>query len=328
MPEWGHRHCSVEQALDVFAPALPLAVACSAGADSTALLWACAQRWPGQVCAFHVDHGLQPAASVFAQHCAQLCTRLGVPLHLRAVDARKLPGQSPEDAARRARYWAFASMVEQIRQQGGVVASIALAQHANDQIETLLLALARGAGLRGLSAMPRTWVRDGIAYHRPWLDVSRQDIRRWLAGQGVTFVEDPSNDDPSFLRNRIRQQVLPALTQCMPQCLHTFARSSAHCAQAQQLLDDLAAMDLEQVGVPPRITALQTLATHRQANVLRHWLATCHGVIPSAAQLDELLRQIAHCRTRGHAVHLKVATGHCQRQGDALHWYNIPTPTH
>ena len=313
--------CSFEQAMAAFQPALPLVVAYSGGADSTALLLACAQKWPGQVSAVHVHHGLQAAADDFETHCRQVCAALGVTLTVQKVQAQPLPGQSPEDAARRHRYKAFEALA--LMNQGQVaMPSIAVAHHADDQIETLLLALSRGAGLPGLSAMPAQWTRAGIRYHRPLLRVSGAEVRRWLAGQGAAFVTDPSNVDERFTRNRIRARVLPVLDTCFPQFRETFARSAAHAAQAQALLLEVAAQDLAQVGVPPRIKALQALSLPRLANVLRHWLLSCHQATPSAAQLDELMHQIAACQTRGHALRLKVGTGLCERRGPELHWYN------
>lgn len=311
-----------------FTPVLPLAVAFSGGADSTALLIACARQWPGQVMAMHVHHGLQAAADDFEQHCRRICAALHVPLVVQAVDARHTSGQSPEDAARRARYKAFEALVLINRAQIAIK-TIVVAQHADDQIETVLLALSRGAGLPGLSAMPQVWTRGGIHYQRPLLQVSSADIRMWLAAQGVSFIEDPTNVDERFTRNRIRARVLPVLQLCFPQFRDTFARSAAHAAQAQALLHEVAAQDLAQVGVPPLIGALQALSRPRLANVLRHWLQTVYQAAASAAQLDELMRQIAACRTRGHALHLKVADGFCVRQGKVLHWYNpaVLTPT-
>lgn len=312
---------SVPQAMARFAPQLPLAVAYSGGADSTALLLACAQQWPGQVSAWHVHHGLQAAADDFEAHCRRFCAELKVPLMVQRVDARHQAGQSPEDAARRARYQAFEALAR-INQAHEAIKTIAIAQHADDQVETLLLALSRGAGLPGLSAMPQRWTRDGMDYQRPFLQVSAADIRHWLAGQGVAFVDDPSNSDERFTRNRIRARLLPALQQCFPHFRDTLARSAAHAAQAQALLLEVAAQDLSLVGVPPRLKALQTLSQPRLANLLRYWLASTCQVTPSAAQLDELMHQIAACRTRGHALHLKVGHGFCVRRGTELHWYN------
>lgn len=312
---------TLTDAMRVFTPALPLAVAYSGGADSTALLLACAEKWPGQVVAIHIHHGLQAAADDFEQHCRAFCTTLGVPLLVRRVDARHGAGQSPEDAARKARYEAFRAVVHEDDAQYAVK-SVAIAQHADDQVETLLLALSRGAGLPGLSAMPAHWERDGISYHRPLLDVHGAQLRAWLKERGVAFIEDPTNRNEGFTRNRIRARLLPALDAAFPQFRETFARSAAHAAQAQQLLLDVATQDLAVVGLPPVIARLQALSRPRQANLLRHWLKTAYQVVPSTAQLEELLDQIADCRTRGHQIRIKAGPGFAARQGGTLTWYN------
>lgn len=310
-----------EQAMAAFEPALPLAVAYSGGADSTALLLACARRWPGQVIAVHVHHGLQAAGDDFERHCQHVCAALNVPLWVHKVDARHAPGQSPEAAARHARYKAFEALAL-VNKARVAINSIAIAQHADDQIETLLLALSRGAGLPGISAMAALWQRGGLSYCRPLLQVSRADILTWLQGQGAGFIEDPSNTDERFTRNRIRARVLPALQACFPQFRDTFARSSRHAAQAQALLLEVAAEDLLRIGVPPVIKMLQSLSPPRLANLLRHWLLSVHQATPTAAQLNELIAQIAACQTRGHQLHLKVGHGVCVRRGKVLDWYN------
>ncbi|WP_296447274.1 tRNA lysidine(34) synthetase TilS [Rhodoferax sp. UBA5149] len=312
---------TLADAISAFSPALPLAVAFSGGADSTALLLACAEKWPGQVHAIHIHHGVQAAADDFERHCQAFCAQLNVPLLVRRVDGRHAPGQSPEDAARRARYKAFEAVaLEEYAQDA--IKNIAIAQHADDQVETLLLALSRGSGLPGLSAMPASWVRAGITYHRPLLRVRASDIRAWLASRGVTCIEDPTNVDQQFTRNRIRAQLLPALEATFPQFRDTFARSAAHAAQAQAVLLDVAVQDLALIGSPPVIANLQRLSRPRQANVLRHWLNTTFNAVPSAAQLAELLDQIAACTTRGHQIRIKVGAGFCERRGALLHWYN------
>ncbi|MFM2049513.1 MAG: hypothetical protein RL682_4, partial [Pseudomonadota bacterium] len=131
--------------MQAFQPELPLGVALSGGADSTALLTLCAAKWPGQVVALHVNHGLQPAAVLFEQHCKRLCIRLHVPLRNYQAEAKNAPGQSPEDAARIARYKALRALALAESAQPAIK-SIAIAQHADDQVETILLALSRGAG--------------------------------------------------------------------------------------------------------------------------------------------------------------------------------------
>lgn len=310
---------SFEQAIADFAPTLPLAVAYSGGADSTALLLACARKWPGQVVAVHVHHGLQAAGDDFERHCRSFCADLPVPLVVQKVDARHAPGQSPEAVARHARYQAIDTLT--LHGQAAIQ-TIAIAQHADDQVETLLLALSRGAGLPGLSAMPAQWQRAGLSYCRPLLQVSSRAIRDWLQAQGTSFIEDPSNVDERFTRNRIRARLLPVLQACFPQFRDTFTRSSRHAAQAQALLQEVAAEDLARIGAPPDIKALQALSQPRLANVLRHWLLVVHQVTPTSAQLDALMAQIAACRTRGHQMHLKVGQGFCVRRGKVLDWYN------
>ena len=312
---------SFDAAMRAFAPALPLAVGLSGGADSTALLLACARRWPGQVQAIHVHHGLQAAADGFEQHCVRLCRELQVPLSVQRLDARPTPGQSPEDAARQARYKAFEAVALDGKAQVAIK-SIALAQHADDQVETVLLALSRGAGVAGLAAMPACWERAGLQWYRPLLRVSAADVRHWLREQGQAWAEDPTNTDERFTRNRIRVQLLPVLEAAFPAFRATFARSASHAAQAAELLEELARDDALAVGLPPQIAPLQRLGRARQANVLRHWLRVDHQTTPAAAQLAELLDQIQACTTRGHRIHIKVGRGYVVRSGSKLDWYN------
>jgi tRNA(Ile)-lysidine synthase len=318
---------SLHQAMEAFKPRLPLGVGFSGGADSTALLLACAAKWPGQVVALHVHHGLQSAADGFEAHCRKLCAHLNIPLRVAHVDARAVSGQSPEDAARRSRYAAF----KHLATDGPELGSVALAQHADDQVETLLLALSRGSGLPGLSAMPATWQRDGLIFYRPLLQVSGLALRDYLRERQQVSVEDPTNTDVQFTRNRIRAQVLPALEASFASFRDTFARSAAHAADAQSLLQELAASDLATLTSASNacasdayisIQALQQLSRLRQTNVLRHWLVVCHGTQASAAQMHELLDQVYACTTRGHRLHIKVGSGFVERQGSHLRWYN------
>ena len=278
-----------------------IGVALSGGADSTALLLLASQQWPGQVRAAHVHHGLQAAADDFAQHCAQLCARLAVPLTVLRVQARHAPGDSPEAAARHARYAALAAWAQSSNGQGQVsVAHVLLGQHADDQLETMLLALSRGAGVAGLASMAAQFKRGGAAFARPLLAVSAADIRDWLRVQGLGWIED-----------------FPALRD-------TAARSASLCAQASHLLDERADDDLQvlctEPGSGPSIAGLQSLSPERQANAIRRWLALAHGTTPSQAQLNALLTQLAACRTRGHRIALKMGRGTMTRAGNALRW--------
>lgn len=304
-----------------FSPALPLAVAYSGGADSTALLLACAQKWPGHVTAIHIHHGLQAAADQFEQHCSSFCRQHNVQLLVKKIDARHGPGQSPEEVARRGRYLAIESVILNDNPSLGIQ-SVAIAQHADDQVETILLALSRGGGLPGLSAMPAQWTRKGLCYHRPLLSVQASQIRAWLAAREIAYIDDPTNVDERFTRNRIRARLLPALELAMPQFRDTFGRSAAHAAQAQSVLEEVAQLDMLVTGDPPIITHVQGLSRPRQANLLRYWLRCAHGAVASAAQMCELLDQIMACTTRGHQIRIKVGVGFVERRGKKLHWYN------
>lgn len=301
---------------------LPIAVAFSGGADSTALLLAAWQLWPQQVSAIHVHHGLQSAAADFADFCQQFCEARQIPLHIAYVDARHQAGESPENAARQARYRALIDGLAALNASRAAepIAAIALAQHADDQVETLLLALSRGAGLPGLSAMPKQWQRGGVQWLRPLLEVPAADLKTWLRSQDQSWIEDPSNTNEQFTRNRIRQQIMPVLAQAFPSFRSTFARSSAHAAQAQQLLQEIAYDDWLALGEQPFIPGLQQLSTARQANVLRYWLAKQHQTQAAAAQLQELQRQLAACTTRGHRIAIKVGRGMVIRAKDLLVW--------
>ena len=155
------------------------------------------------------------------------------------------------------------------------------------------------------------WARDGLQWHRPFLKVPGAKLREYLLAAQVAWVEDPTNQEEQFTRNRIRAQLLPALDRAFPQFRDTFARSAAHAAEAQEILDEVAAADLQQVleGDFPNIHALQSLGSARQALVLRHWLKSAHQTTPSTVQLAELMSQISACTTRGHQLHLKVGRG-------------------
>jgi tRNA(Ile)-lysidine synthase len=304
----------------------PLAVAASGGADSSALLAACAQAHPGRVSAIHINHGLQAAAADFEACVRAQCGQLGVPLVVGRVDARHKAGESPENAARIARWEAICHIVHNPPNLFAIEC-VAVAQHADDQLETVLLALSRGAGLPGLSAMPARFERGNpkVAFARPWLAHTQAKIAAWFATQNLGHVQDPSNADERFTRNLIRARVSPAVLVAFPHARAAFARSAAHAAQAQLLLDEVAALDLTSVGSPPKLAALQSLSEPRLANVLRYWLKTVHGTQASSAQLLQLQVQIKAATTRGHGIDIKVGAGVVRRsppKGPVIDWYN------
>ena len=288
-------------------------MAYSGGADSTALLHAAASQFPGRVIAIHVHHGLQTAADDFVRHCETTCAAIGVPLHVVQVQAKNASGESPEDAARKVRYRALADQALALG-----ISTVALAQHADDQVETLLLALSRGAGVAGLAGMPARFKRFGVSFVRPLLGVGAQAIRDGLDAQGIAYISDPTNQNLGYTRNKIRHRLLPALAEVFPQYRETFARSARNMALAQEALAQEAMQLIAAVGQPPKITALQGFPRASQGNLLRHWLKTDFGVTGSEAQMNELLDQIADCTTRGKGIRIKLATGFVERQGDVL----------
>ena len=168
--------------------------------------------------------------------------------------------------------------------------------------------------------MPDWACRDGLWWGRPWLTLQPALLRQALAERGQAWVEDPTNSDTAATRNHLRAALLPVWRGLFPAGAQTVARSARHAAQAQRLLDELADADLRHTGRPPLIAQLQALSPARQANALRRWWRLDWAVAPSEAQLDECLRQIAACRTRGHRLRLRVAGGWLERDGAQLRW--------
>lgn len=291
----------------------PVLVAYSGGADSTALLHVAHGRWPNGVEAVHVHHGLQPQAEGFVRHCQAQCEQWGVPLHVYRLQLRCLPGDSVEEVARQARYAALAHVAQQ--RQAAVVL---LAHHATDQLESVLLALSRGAGVHGLAGMPAERTVQGQRMLRPWLALTGEQIRQHVQRHGLSHVEDPSNADVRWTRNRIRLRVLPVLLAAFPALEATAARSARHCAEAAALLEGMADADLQQVGHPPRLAELQRLPPARLAQALRLWLRQEAGRFPATAPLQQLVAQIRAARTRGHRLDVPVAGGRVRRAGEVL----------
>lgn len=265
----------------------PLMVGFSGGIDSMVLLHVLVHGLRlsgGRISAIHVNHQLNPRAAEWAAFCRSRCRELGIRLKVVKVAVKR--GNSVEAAARAARYKAFADA------GCGIVA---LAHNRDDQAETVLLQLLRGAGPRGLAAMPafRGAARCSPAILRPLLDVPRGMIEAYSRRHNLQWVEDDSNDDRAFLRNFLRHDVLPMLEMRVPGAGGTLARAARLQAEASDLLDALALIDLG--GVPPSqslpLEPLKTLAPHRARNALRYFLRSNALQMPDADHLGELLRQ-------------------------------------
>ncbi|HEY7904018.1 MAG TPA: tRNA lysidine(34) synthetase TilS [Casimicrobiaceae bacterium] len=285
---------AVAAALDRHCAGAPaLIVALSGGRDSVVLLDVtaplCAARGIALMAA-HVHHGLSPHADAWAAFCEALCRRHGVAFALSRVEVRGAAADGIEAAARAARYAALAAMA---RASGA--AHVALAHHADDQAETVLLQLARGAGLAGLAAMPALRMAGGIAWMRPLLDVPRAAIDAYAAARALAYVDDDSNGSMRHRRNALRRDVVPAFTAIAPGYPRTLVRAAAQAAEAARLADDLAAIDAGDAfdGVTLSRAALAALAPHRARNLLRHFLRMQGLRPPSSARLAAMLAQLA-----------------------------------
>jgi tRNA(Ile)-lysidine synthase len=310
------------------APLLPeqsrILIGLSGGVDSVVLLHLLhqlASKFSWQLSALHVHHGISPNANAWVKFCTGLCASYDIPLAIKHVDIAPLREHGIEAAARKLRHAAFAKQPCDV---------VALAHHADDQSETLLLQLLRGAGVRGASAMPlfskRESNRDEFppvraelveancdlvtsppstgsartdsvrAIIRPLLHCSRQEILNYAAAYQLQWIEDESNADDSYPRNFIRHRVLPLLGEKFPAYRDTLARSAQHFAEASSLLDELAQQDGVQAidGETLAVAALQSLTPPRAKNLLRYFLHRSGATMPQAVQLDEMLQQLCN----------------------------------
>jgi len=285
-----------------------IALAVSGGLDSMVLLHlaatVCKQRGI-ELFAFHVHHGLSPNADHWLAHCKEQAKQAGLAFITRHVQINPDDKRGIEQAARLARYDALKDMCI-----SNDVPLLLTGHHQDDQAETVVLQLLRGAGLPGLSAMTTLQLETallgaGIALARPLLEVTRADLEIWAAANGIKHIVDESNDDLRFRRNQVRHQLIPLLEHERPGIKQTIARSARHLQTAQRLLDELAAMDLQSCseGNSLVIDRLRKLSDDRLDNLLRYWLRYCGADhYPSDAQLYQLRRQMLHARVDSHPL--------------------------
>ena len=290
---------AVQSALDAHVPAgATVAIALSGGRDSVVLFDALVRAAPAgghRVLALHVHHGLSPHADAWQRFCVELCAERNVPLAVCAVAVSRAPQTSLESEARRERYAAL------IRMAGAAGAQfIVLAHHRDDQAETLLLQLLRGAGPHGLAAMSavRTDHARAVAFLRPMLGIARAAIDDYADAAQLRWVDDESNAQTRHLRNAVRHVLMPALAGVFPDPQATLARAAAHQAEAGLLADDLAAHDARAAGDGATLdrAALAALPAHRARNLLRWFLRQQGLPAPSSARLAAMLAQLASAR--------------------------------
>ncbi|MBS3964561.1 MAG: tRNA lysidine(34) synthetase TilS [Methylomonas sp.] len=271
-------------------------LAYSGGIDSQVLLHLLASQ-PGlkpRMVAVYVDHGLQAESALWREHCRCQAEALGVAFRAIGVDARPKPGESTEAAAREARY----RVLRPLLRPGDV---LLVAQHREDQMETLLLQLLRGAGVQGLAAMPVSADFGSGRIVRPLLAIGKADIESYAKHHDLSWVTDPSNQSRAFDRNFLRHDIIPLLKQRWPMLDKTVARSARHCAEAALLLDRLtekpfdAAFDADNRTLA--IDALMPLSPAEQTLLLRKWLHHCTGKTPSEVMLRRVRHELIDARS-------------------------------
>ncbi|ARL96933.1 tRNA lysidine(34) synthetase TilS [Burkholderia pseudomallei] len=299
----------------------PIAIAYSGGLDSTVLLHAAARiAGAGRCIALHVHHGLSANADAWLAHCAETAQALGARFGAARVDVPRASGQGIEASARDARYRALETMCARYGAR-----TLWLAQHADDQAETVLLQLLRGAGIAGLAAMApqyRPALAD-VVRMRPLLHLLRAQLERYAQQHALRWIDDESNTDTRYARNALRVDVLPALAPHFPGFRDALARTAQHAAAAQRLLDDLAAIDLRAVArADVRVLsrdALVALDDERGANLLRYWMRSLGLPGASAARLAEMVKQLRAARD-AHALRVDHAGWRLRLYRDDVQW--------
>ncbi|MEI7613255.1 MAG: tRNA lysidine(34) synthetase TilS [Betaproteobacteria bacterium] len=287
-------------------PASRLCVALSGGRDSVVLLHALKQRISASNCslaAIHVHHGLSAHADAWADFCADYCRSLGVPLNVVRVEVPRDSGEGLEGAARRMRHAAFAAVDADW---------MVLAHHRDDQAETVLLNLLRGAGVAGVAGMQAERPQpQGPVLVRPWLDRPRTEIEAYAAEHALRWIDDESNEDLHFRRNFLRCEALPRLEEKFPGARLSLARAAQHFAQGALLLDQLAKIDRAAVIAPSGrigLDGFNSLAPEREANLLRFVWVDAGFRAPDTRWIDEALRQLA-CTTAVSETSLSTSDG-------------------
>ena len=271
-------------------------VALSGGLDSCVLLHALvALALPIRLHALHINHQLSPNANTWQQHCADVCAHLGVAFTAVKVAVTNT-GKGVEDAAREARYAVFEQYI-------GSNDYLFTAHHADDQTETLLLRLLRGAGPRGLAAMASSRPLAGGLLHRPLLHFTRSELEAYASTHGLVWVTDESNSNDHYDRNYLRNQVMPLLRERWPQFAYKWQQTADLCAANEALIEELATQDLQLANVEVEVLGssialayVASLSVARRHNVLRTWLRGQSLSTPSQLHLSQIESQIIHGR--------------------------------
>jgi tRNA(Ile)-lysidine synthase len=294
---------ALRAAIPVASPSIYIAY--SGGVDSHVLLHACTEliEFKGKITAVYVHHGLQAIAEDWAIHCQREAEKLGVNFQLLRVKAQAKNGESPEEAARNARYQALQTLLDEKD-------VLLVAQHREDQLETVLLQLFRGAGVQGLAAMPKTMPFGKGQLLRPFLDVPKSAILAYAQQFNLMWITDPTNACDDFDRNFLRNQLIPLIKTRWTQVDKTVSRSAYHCAAAQDLLQDMAenlfavvrtASPLKDwqssLGQSLSINRLKQFNQQKQQLIIRYWFKTLDLQMPSSAFIAAILTEVIEAKS-------------------------------
>lgn len=264
-------------------------VGLSGGIDSVVLLHIfkqISQSRPINLSAIHINHGISLAANKWAEFCQNLCNEWRIPLKNCSVQVQKIGGEGLENSARKLRYQEYAKSTADV---------IILAHHQDDQIETMLSQIMRGSNLHNSAAMLTTMKRQNQQYWRPILNISKQDIIAYAKHNNLSNIEDESNQDNHYLRNFLRNSILPQLLEFDNQVKTKLMASVMQLQIASKLNDELALIDLQNCQ-NNHIALIKhkfiALSNERQLNLLTYWIRTQNIPLPSTKQLQEFIRQV------------------------------------
>jgi tRNA(Ile)-lysidine synthase len=267
-------------------------IAFSGGLDSHVLLDAFCQlrqQYPLALRAIHINHNLSPQAAAWGLHCKAICDGYGVTLEIHSIHLYLNEKDSLEEAARHKRYAVFADRM-------GEQDVLLTAHHEDDQAETMLIQLLRGAGIKGLAAMPAIKAFAQGFHARPFLQLPRTIIKSYAEGRGLTWIEDESNLNTQLTRNFIRHELFPLLQTRWPTASSMIVRSAGHCAESQELLEELALVDCKNVAGSKENTlsvqGLLQLSEARQRLALRTWITGLQFLVPNSKKLREIQESV------------------------------------
>ncbi|WP_058476101.1 tRNA lysidine(34) synthetase TilS [Legionella steigerwaltii] len=330
-----------------------LIVGFSGGLDSTVLLHVLASHPTllAKLVAVHVNHGISVRASLWQTHCQQFCDNLAIPFITQSVQFDR--SANIEEGARIARYAVFSSLMTEQN-------CLILGHHLDDQAETVLLQLFRGAGVDGLAAMSDLGQFGLGGMARPFLSHSREQLEHYAVLHQLSWIEDESNQDVNYSRNYLRKQIIPSLQKKWPGVVGNIARTALHCQQAKRNLDMLAAQDARSLpsavefgkkSTPLEensdvlsnnfllITPLKELSRDRIANVLRVWLKNNRVQLPSTVTFGRLIDEMIFARSdaipevswaevivRRYQKHLYLDRKNSNKLPSCVEWSVFPLP--